>query len=228
MDYMARVYRDRRYSLLIRPLSVRRRWRYAGWALVLAGLVLLGATFVLTRPQGVKAPQGTVAAVSSAKPGSKTIASYTVPPDAPRYITIPAIAVPQTRVMQLGLGRGNQIAVPSNVHDAGWYDGSAKPGHSGAMFIYGHVSSWQAKGVFYNLSKLKPGDIVTVSRGDGTKLSYQVVRSKSYPHDKVDMDTVLSPVDPNVPGLNLMTCAGHVIKGTSEFDQRLIVFTRQI
>jgi hypothetical protein len=39
------------------------------------------------------------------------------------------------------------------------------------------------------------------------------------------MKQVLSPINPNKPGLNLMTCTGHVMKGTSEFSERLVVFT---
>jgi LPXTG-site transpeptidase (sortase) family protein len=183
---------------------------------------------VFGRSPSVSAPSGVEPAVSSAKPSDAAIAKYAVQSNLPRYITIPSINVPETRVMPLGLTKHNQIAVPANIYDAGWYDGSARPGQDGAMFIYGHVSSWRAKGIFYNLSKLKPGDTIDVQRGDGSVYSYRVVTLKTYPHDKVDMHAVLSPVDPKVPGLNLMTCTGHIIKGTSEFDQRLVVFARQV
>jgi hypothetical protein len=39
------------------------------------------------------------------------------------------------------------------------------------------------------------------------------------------MQQVLSSVNPDQPGLNLMTCTGQVIKGTSQFNERLVVFT---
>lgn len=162
------------------------------------------------------------------KPSKNDIDSYTVAPDLPRYIAIPAINVSKTRVLTLGLAKNNQIAVPDNIYDTGWYDGSAKPGQAGAMFIYGHVSSWQANGIFYNLRELKAGDAVNITRGDGKKFSYRVVSTRIYPYNHVDMHTVLAPVDPGTPGLNLMTCTGKVIKGTSEFNERLVVFTKQI
>lgn len=161
---------------------------------------------------------------SSTKPSKHAIDAYRVAPDVPKYIEIPTIHVATTRTIQLGLMKNNEIAVPDNVYDAGWYKASAKPGKNGAMFIFGHVSSWQAKGVFYNLKKLQPGDKVYITRGDNRQFTYRVLSKKMYDHTKVDMRTVLAPIEPGKPGLNLMTCAGHVIKGTNEFSERLVVF----
>jgi hypothetical protein len=43
--------------------------------------------------------------------------------------------------------------------------------------------------------------------------------------DSVPMNIVLTPTKSANSGLNLMTCAGSIIKGTSEFSERLVVFT---
>jgi hypothetical protein len=122
---------------------------YLSWSLIIIGVI----TFIFSasilyknnthpNPQG---PAGTIqSAPSSNKPTQKAITTYTVAPDLPKYISIPAIDVPQTRIIQLGLLKNGQIATPDNIYDTGWYNGSAKPGLSGAMFIYGHVSSWTA------------------------------------------------------------------------------------
>ena len=164
-------------------------------------------------------------APSSVKPSPKLIASYSVPPTNPKYISIPSIGLTQARIVQLGLTGSNQVATPDNIYDTGWYNGSAKPGQSGAMFIYGHVSSWTADGVFFNLKRLKVGENITITRGDNTTYTYQVVSSKIYPYNNVNMQEVLSPINASKPGLNLMTCTGSLIKGTSEFSERLVVFT---
>lgn len=208
----------------------RRTQRFA-YLLIILGVGLAIAAFFIWRsgPEApLQAPNINQAAPSAKKPSQHEVTTYSVAPDLPRTISIPAISVPQSRVISLGLTKGNQIAAPNNVYDAGWYTGSAKPGQQGAMFIYGHVSSWQAKGIFYNLGKLKAGDSVTITRGDGKIYTYQVVSLKTYPYNDVDMQTVLSPVDANTPGLNLMTCTGKVIKGTSTFDHRLVVFTKLV
>ena len=167
-------------------------------------------------------------APSSVKPSQQAIDTYKVAPELPKYIRIPTINVPKTRVMQLGLLKNNQIAAPNNIYDAGWYRDSTKPGQHGAMFMYGHVSSWSANGIFYDLKNLKPGDYVTVERGDGKSYTYAVNMSKTYPADKVDMHAVLAPTEAGKPGLNLMTCAGQLKKGSSEFSERLVVFTTLI
>ncbi len=211
--------------------ALERRKHYrsrAGAVLIIVGmalgLVAIGL-FVQSRHGEPEPPPGAVqtAAKSSVKPSTTQIASYNVSPDLPKYIAIPNIGLRQSRIIQLGLVK-NEITVPDNIYDAGWYDGSSKPGQPGAMFIYGHVSSWKANGIFYNLKKLRPGNTITITRGDNTTYTYQVVSSKVYSYNSVNMQEVLSPVDAGKPGLNLMTCIGQVIKGTSEFNERLVVF----
>ncbi len=205
--------------------------RWSAYILIGSGVLLAtAALFLLVKDPSpaTRSPGTDPSEPSSVKISPRTIASYTVAPELPKYIEIPAIQVPESRVMPLGLTKSNQIASPANIYDAGWYKGSSKPGAKGTMFIYGHVSSWRADGLFHGLGKLKPGDVVRVTRGDDKVYTYRVMTSRRYPYDHVDMNKVLSPVNPSQPGLNLMTCAGHLIKGTNEFDERLVVFASQM
>lgn len=200
------------------------------WVLILAGVSGIAWAFITAQKQPQQPPASASSgqhAPSAKKPTKSAVETYNVAPDLPKFISIPAIHVTKARIIQLGVTKNNQIATPGNIYDAGWYNGSAKPGAPGAMFIFGHVSSWQANGVFFDLKKLKKDDTITVTRGDNKTFTYTVASSKIYPADKVDMKTVLAPVDSSKPGLNLMTCAGQVIKGTSEFNERLVVFTSQ-
>jgi sortase (surface protein transpeptidase) len=217
-------------SRLLRKDRLLSRQRFA-IGLILFGVAMIIACITLLLHQHIsepKPPSGAIqssSAPSSIKPSRQVMASYSVPATDPKYIAIPAIGITQTRVLQLGLMSDGQIAVPDNIYDTGWYDGSARPGQKGAMFIYGHVSSWTADGIFYNLKKLVAGDTIAIVRGDNTTYTYKVVATKVYPYNNVDMKQVLAPVDPSKAGLNLMTCTGQVIKGTSEFNERLVVFT---
>lgn len=165
------------------------------------------------------------AAPSADKPTAAAIETYTVPADQPKFLDIAKIGVTKARIKALGVRSNNQIATPDNIHDIGWYKNSAKPNETGAMFMYGHVSNWTANGVFYNLKKLKAGDLVTVTQGNDTTYTYKVVSTKTYAYDNVDMSEVLAPIIPGKLGLNLMTCGGKVLKGTSEFSERFVVFT---
>lgn len=196
------------------------------WTLIIIGTLGLVVSAVLV----FRSPQPSNVAVdnapSSAKPSQGEIDNYKVAPDLPRYISIPAIHVGKTRIFGLGI-RDGKITSPNNIYDAGWYNNSAKPGQEGAMFIFGHVSSWTTNGIFHDLKKLKSGDQVTIARGDNKTLTYKVVKTKIYKADNVNMNEVLSPIVAGTKGLNLMTCTGQIVKGTSEFKERLVVFTEQ-
>ena len=210
--------------------------KYFSWLLVATGIVGLCLSLVIymNQPRPPVLVNNKVKSVdvspapSSVKPKASTIASYSVPANNPKYIAVPAIGITNTPVLKLGLLKGGAIATPDNIFETGWYDGSSLPGQAGAMFIYGHVSSWTADGIFYNLHKLVPGDKVIITTGNNTIYTYQVVVSRVYPYTSVPMNTVLSPISPTTPGLNLMTCTGKVIPGTSEFNERLAVFTKLI
>ena len=161
------------------------------------------------------------------KPSQVDISNYHVPADQPRYIEIPKLAV-KAIVRPLGLTSAGQLEAPTNVFDTGWYTGSAKPGQIGATVIDGHVSSWTTKGVFYAIKTLKSGDIITIVRGDDSLINYRVTGTQIYDANNVDMNAVLSPSDITKPSLNLITCTGTVAPGTSEFTQRVVVFSQQI
>lgn len=163
---------------------------------------------------------------STKKPTDSAFAKYTVAADVPRYIFIPKIAV-KAIVEPMGLTADDHIQAPGNVHNAGWYTQSAKPGRPGAVIIDGHVASQATLSVFQALKKLATGDRVTVERGDGKKIEYRVVKSQSYAADAVDMATVLAPINPKTPGLNLITCDGKFTKD-NKFDKRLVVFAEQL
>jgi LPXTG-site transpeptidase (sortase) family protein len=208
--------------------------KWTAYFLIAIGIIGIGLSIHLYLNQPKPPKQTSVksvsvnAAPSSVKLTPKVIANYTVPASNPRYIAIPAIGIGNTPILKLGLLSSGAMETPDNIYETGWYDRSALPGAKGAMFIYGHVSSWTADGIFFNLKKLKAGNNVTITRGDNTTLTYRVVSIKIYLYDKVDMNKVLAPIDPDKPGLNIMTCTGKIITGTSEFNERLVVFTELV
>lgn len=166
-------------------------------------------------------------ALSTTPISSSTVAAYKVAPNLPRYLIIPKLNV-DARVLSVGVTSSDAIGAPENIFDTAWYNESAEPGQPGAMLIDGHISSWTTHGVFYSLSKLVPGDLVQVERGDGTMFSYSVVKTVIYPASSVNMGAVLSPVVAGQPGLNLISCTGDVIPGTNSFSERIVVFTVQV
>ena len=156
-------------------------------------------------------------------PPANSVDTYTVAPNMPRVIDIPSIGV-RARVLSVGLDSTGAIKTPNNVFDTAWYNGSSLPGDPGASLIDGHVSGWTTHGVFYSLKNVQTGASIQIERGDGQKLNYVVIKTMSYDANNVDMATVLSSAIPGRSGLNLITCSGSVVSGTSDFSQRLVVF----
>lgn len=155
------------------------------------------------------------------------MAAYTVPSDQPRYIRIPAINV-NARVMSVGVNSRGNIDTPANLNDTAWYDGSAKPGQEGQVFIDGHTSFSSAiYAAFNDLPKLKEGDQITIERGDGQQINYHVTKIKTVNADSVDMGEALNPPEGAKRGLTLMTCTGTFNYRTQTADKRLIVYAVQ-
>ncbi|MFA5003839.1 MAG: class F sortase [Candidatus Saccharimonadales bacterium] len=154
------------------------------------------------------------------------VAAYNVAPKMPRYLTIQKLGV-HARVLQVGLTPDGAVGTPSSSFDAAWFSGSALPGQPGAALIDGHRLSWQAPGIFYRLADLQPGDNLQVEMGDGRLINFHVVTTRTYPANNTDMSQLLTPINPSQPGLNLISCYGRIVPGTSEFDTRIAVFASQ-
>lgn len=188
--------------------------------------VIVSIRQAMSNSQLVWQAKHSAASLSIVRPSKKALATYQVAPSLPRYIIIPKIDV-NARVGSVGLTASGAIGTPSNVYDTDWFNQSSKPGETGAMLIDGHISSWNANGVFYNLHQLQPGDVIEIQRGDGKMFTYKVSEVKIYDKNSVNMKSVLAPIDPSRPGLNLISCYGDVIKGTNEFNKRIVVYSTE-
>lgn len=152
---------------------------------------------------------------------------HVVGPDEPRYLTIEKLGI-EARVLQMGLNRDNSIQAPININDAGWYNQSVKPGSVGAVFLDGHAAGQLRQGLFAYLDTLAPGDRLSVETGDGTVYTYEVLKSEITALEDTDMRKALLPQNGTLRGLNLMTCIGEYIPEKNTYDQRLIVYTKQV
>lgn len=155
------------------------------------------------------------------------ISQHMVPPKQPRYISIPSLSISNTRVISVGVTADNNLDVPKNINDAAWYKESITPGSGhGAVLIDGHNGGVTRNGIFSNLSKLAPGDIIKIVRGDDKVYHYKVYDVRVKPLDWVNtigMKEMVQSVDLTKEGLNLITCAGKWIPRETVFDHRVLV-----
>src|SRR5262249_46617910 len=109
---------------------------------------------------------------------------------APVEIAIDSINV-RAGVDQIGLAADGTLEEQplARLHYAAWYRLGPAPGQVGPAVITGHVDSKSSLGVFFYLSRLRPGDRVLITRADGRTASFSVDSLSSYP--KTDFPTQL-------------------------------------
>lgn len=154
------------------------------------------------------------------------IAEYQVPADNPRYLSIPTINIYNARVMNLGYkyGTDNQMGDPVNIWDAGWWNGSSKPGTGkGNVGLYDCHSGVGIPGLCANLLSLKNNDLIIIERGDGVKINYHVTEIEQPKYEDVDMAKLLKSTDPNKEGLSIITCSGSWIQEKRDMTNRTTI-----
>ena len=161
-------------------------------------------------------PIGPIAALPQSRNGDK------VP--RPVELIIPSIGV-QTKLTHLGVTAKGALQVPSSTAVAGWYTRSPRPGAIGSAVIAGHIDSRTGPGVFFYLSKLRPGDRVYVRRTDGTLALFRVTAVRSYAKDHFPTLAVYGPT-PDAE-LRLITCGGTFDPALKSYLRNVVVYAVQ-
>ena len=138
----------------------------------------------------------------------------------PQRLQIPAIGV-DTTLIPLGLKADQSLQTPPRGFPAGWYTGGVTPGEVGPAILLGHVDG-NGPAVFFRLHDLTTGDRITVSRADGTKPVFRVVRLAQYPKRAFPTALVYGPTATST--LRLITCGGTFDTQSGHYQDNLVVF----
>ena len=142
-------------------------------------------------------------------------------PEDPKKILIEKLNV-DSYVQKMGVDQNMQIAVPSNIHLAGWFVDSVQPGKNGLSIIAGHVSGPTQDGVFKQLNQLEKGDSFKVELGNGKILNYKVIDNTDVKVE--DSANILFSQDPAVKSqVNLITCGGEFDRSQDQYKNRIII-----
>ena len=145
----------------------------------------------------------------------------------PKRLIIPTLNV-DSYVQKVGVDQNTQIAVPNNIHIAGWFVDSVLPGADGLSIIDGHVNGRNSdEGVFKRLKELKQGDEVIVESGDGTRTTFKVYSGESLPKDSV-ADKLFSQVPTIRRQLNLITCTGTYDSTSRTYSDRWLTILEAV
>lgn len=142
----------------------------------------------------------------------------------PARLQIPAIGV-DTGLETLGIRSDRTIDVPKDPAMAGWLRGGPAPGDPGPAIVAGHVDSRTGPAVFYRLSELKPGQVVTVRRGDRSTVQFRIDSVEQFSKSAFPTAQVYGPAP--VPSLRLITCAGAYDKA-SGYRDNIVVFASRL
>jgi LPXTG-site transpeptidase (sortase) family protein len=170
-----------------------------------------------TRP--VTAPS-TTAPVSTTPSAPQYPTATTVPPARPvTGVSLPAIGV-EAPVVPVGVQPGtNDVEIPDIDH-VGWYQLGPSPGQEGSAVLVGHVDGEGRPGVFFDLGKLVPGDVVTVDFADGGHLDFRVVGIQQVAKAALPADLFSRDGDPR---LTLITCGGAFDSSTGHYVDNVVV-----
>jgi LPXTG-site transpeptidase (sortase) family protein len=190
-------------------------------AVGLAAVAVGGTGLILTRHWAT--PRYTAAAMLRVPTGPVVVTPGPAP--VPVTLTIPAIGV-RTPLIRLGLTATGALQVPPSASIAGWYTGSPRPGAVGSAVIAGHIDSYRGPGVFYHLSRLRPGDRLYVRRADGTLVVFRVTSVDTYPKDEFPTRSVYGPT-PDAE-LRLITCGGTFDPNLRSYLSNVVVYASEI
>ncbi|MPQ99955.1 class F sortase [Modestobacter sp. I12A-02628] len=144
---------------------------------------------------------------------------------APVAVSMPTIGV-QGSLVPLGTDASGVLVPPTDFAQAGWFSEGTVPGDVGPAVIAGHVDSRAGPAVFYRLEELAPGDRLTVTRTDGSVLTFQVTRVGQYPKAEFPTEEVYGPV--GAPELRLITCGGVFDHTRRSYVDNVVVFARLV
>ena len=153
-----------------------------------------------------------------------TTVGPSLPRSEPVSIDIPAIGV-QSKLLHLGLNPNGSLQVPplfAEPSEAAWYKYSATPGQIGPSIIEGHVDTYKGPSVFFRLGALVPGDMVDITRADGSVAIFRVTGVRLYPKANWPWRTIFGST--NYAALRLITCGGTFDYTTRHYLSNTVVF----
>ncbi|MFD8014682.1 class F sortase [Streptomyces sp. NPDC058955] len=131
----------------------------------------------------------------------------------PVRVQLPAAGVDARDILELGLNADGTVEVPSveQADRIGWYGKGVTPGETGPAVLIGHFDTARGPAVLKDVSKVRAGDEITVTREDGTAAVFRVreleqVDKDAFPTRKVYGDT-------RRPELRIVTCGGELVDG---------------
>ncbi len=145
----------------------------------------------------------------------------------PTRLALPALDV-DAPVAPVGvLASTREMEIPDDVRTVGWYRYGAAPGTgAGTVVLAAHVDDrQQGRGVFFDLHRLRAGDVVTLEVEDGEQRTYRVTARRQLPKDELPND-LFDRTGP--PRLALVTCGGEFDPARRSYRDNIVVLAEPV
>jgi len=146
------------------------------------------------------------------------------PPAPPARLCIPALLV-SAPVVPVGVRPDGAMDEPGDLRTVGWYAPGPPPGATGNAVIDGKLDGepgpdGDRRGVFFDLSLLRPGDLVVVLDAAGVARRFRVYDVRAYR----EADAPLTQIFGDAPdaNLNLITAAGSFDRARGRYESNLV------
>lgn len=179
---------------------------------VLTGCSSSGSTHSAANPSASAAVQP-AAAVKTATPITRST---------PTSFKIASINASGS-LISVGLNADGSVQVPADYQQAGWYQKGPAPGEEGSAVILGHVDSYKGEGIFFELKKVKPGDMIDVARADGKTAHFKVTDVRMYLKSQFPDQTVFGARGGAT--LQIVTCGGDFDQAAKSYLSNVVVYS---
>lgn len=151
-------------------------------------------------------------------------AASSVDAEPPTSLILPSGSV--MRIRPVSTSPENELDIPTNTNQAGWWDGSSQLGEPyGSTVMAGHVDSFeQGLGKFAELLTAKPGDIFMVQT-PALSQRFEVTRAELVPKSSLSADSELYDVHGD-RRLVLITCGGPYDAERGGYRDNMIVIAQ--
>lgn len=121
-----------------------------------------------------------------------------------------------------------ELAIPTDVDRAGWWDGSSRIGDPfGGIVVAAHVDSFdQGLGRFAELLSVRRGDPIVLTGGD-LRQQFRIVSAELVPKSSVAAGADIFSVK-GEPRLVLITCGGTYDRTQGGYQDNLVVIAEPV
>ncbi len=164
-----------------------------------------------------------VVAARDQAPAAQDLAAKTMPRSRPVALSIPAMGIVDSSLVDLGKEADGTLEVPTDYGQAGWFAPGPAPGQFGPAVIAGHVDSKAGPAIFYRLGELEPGATLSVTREDGSTAEFVVDKVERYPKDAFPTAAVYGDTTQRSE-LRLITCGGEFDNSTGHYVDNVVAY----